>query len=816
MFCRFNVNVVGSNVAVGIYGYQRSGNILLGVLYGTGELLIENNKDVDFNKIIVFVNTNNDGGSESYEVTYEIYTNPLVKGESSLFRSIDFSTATDIPQNIFKTEGQVFRFLDSKKIPQVRSYYKRYDSVVHSESLIGIKKCVNFKDINSKTYLTFDGIRINSGETFKYVVKNLSNSNSSYFNTSLYCTVIDDDGSVTESVMIQNMQADGEATLTVPDGYTYISLYVCVDVVKAANCSGEAYIFTQDQLNLLDYSISKNNIYEYNVNFEEKDYNTAYTFSEAIAKIPDNVRKIGMSVTFLSATPNIWKTYKLMDSNIDNFTNITRWVEVNKQNFHVHYKGTKKSSLYLVDVSIKKGEKFLYIVTNNTYTGDTNGIYLKKFPKDTLIKDFYGNGIAEIVADEDISVLKISCAVNTSGNTESYEGDVYIVYGDSLWLKEYIDKQITSLPSIPTIDFNKPIIWMPNKVYMLEDTTLQIFKCSIGAIRNPENYDLKITRGDSPQGYNRNNYFEYSVNAENSDFSLTFGLHSELFEVMCVHDTHFIHVRKGISPNTNKNILVIGDSFTDQQYWVAEFRRLLTGIITPNYSDVAESTIISDNLSNITFIGTQNTDKTPNEGYSGKHYAFFASDGSKYGATNPFWNNLANDGNGGVDFTWYCNQHSYSKIDYAIILLGTNGYNNEDYVNTVWDTLLNHNPDIKVIIMGMAFANPWSTGTLGLAKGEFEYLPMSSRIHSVNSFFQEHCNLEKYKKNFLFVDYNTQMDIFNNYHYEEMDANQRNNVAKIRNSLNHNDNIHPGKFAYWQIADAARPAFHYWCLNSNS
>ena len=118
--------------------------------------------------------------------------------------------------------------------------------------------------------------------------------------------------------------------------------------------------------------------------------------------------------------------------------------------------------------------------------------------------------------------------------------------------------------------------------------------------------------------------------------------------------------------------------------------------------------------------------------------------------------------------------------------------------------------------MGMAFANPWSTGTLGLAKGEFEYLPMSSRIHSVNSFFQEHCNLDKYKKNFLFVDYNTQMDIFNNYHYEEMNANQRNNVAKIRNSLNHNDNIHPGKFAYWQIADAARPAFHYWCLNSNS
>lgn len=59
------------------------------------------------------------------------------------------------------------------------------------------------------------------------------------------------------------------------------------------------------------------------------------------------------------------------------------------------------------------------------------------------------------------------------------------------------------------------------------------------------------------------------------------------------------------------------------------------------------------------------------------------------------------------------------------------------------------------------------------------------------------------------------MDVFNNYHYEEMAANQRNSDVLIRNSKNTNDNLHPGKYAYWQIADAVRPAFHYWCLRSN-
>ena len=359
----------------------------------------------------------------------------------------------------------------------------------------------------------------------------------------------------------------------------------------------------------------------------------------------------------------------------------------------------------------------------------------------------------------------------------------------------------------------QPKIWMPKKIFALKGTDLYVFRCSISPTRNPENYDLHITgvfnNNQNAYGYNRNYYWVYPV-GDITDFELVFGLKNEYGTFSSNNSTRIIHVNKPSSPTTNKNILVIGDSFTDQKYWVSELRRIITGT-TDEYSDISSSKIKSDNLNNITFIGTQDTEYTPNEGYSGMHYAFFSGDGSNFGKVNPFWNTSE----GKIDFSYYCNKNSFGKIDYAIILLGTNGYNEDKYVNAVWDALLEHNPEIKVIIMSRAFANPWCAGVQGL-RFQQEYIQFSETAAEINEYYQEHCELEKYKNNFLYIDYNTQMDVWNNYHYEERDANARNSSVKFRNSSDPNDNIHPGKLAYWQIAEAVRPAFYYFCLNSNT
>lgn len=783
----------GGGISIALHGYENNEDKLLSVFYSNGIAKVDNIYTSDLKNLYLDItpNTNPDTVTKSYSLSYSVITDYLytIYKDSLLFKSVFFDNKTNYPLDSAFIEGCVARFLDTSNIPQLKAFYKSH-LLKHAEGIIGLKKNLHFAgtDITNNIIKTFDGIRLYSGETFKYIVKNVSYQEHN-FSINLYGTSINQNGEV-QNVLIKDLYNNGEAELIVPDGMTYISLYVELAPNGAKNFSADAFLLTQE-----DYLLDFTTYNEYNVNLENNDFSTTYSFTEAINSIPTALRNKGIKVTYLDNNNN-WRTYKYIGSV---YNSIYHWAELGL-NKYVHYSGTSSNSDYNILVNIKKGQKFVYVVKNNTYTGDGISINIYNAISYKLLKAVYGNGIYEITASEDISVLKISCGVNSSGRTEEYSGDAYILYGTDLWLKEYFD------------ELNTPKVWMPDNVFMLNGTKLQIFKCSVALTRNPDNYDLHIT-GDGTLGYNRNNYYEYDVNSQNNDFTLTFGVKNEHGTFNCNHSTKFIHVNKGISPLENKNILVIGDSFTDQQYWVAELRRLLTGVITNNYSDTAESSIISDNLSNITFIGTQDTDKTPNEGYSEKHYAFFATNGSKYGGVNPFWNSSMNDGQGGIDFTWYCQQHSYSKIDYVIILLGTNGYNEDVYVNAVWDALLAHNNNIKVIVMGRAFANPWGAGVAGM-KYKQEYLELSN-IFSVNEYFQNHCNLEKYKNNFLFVDYNTQIDVFNNYHYEEMNANQRNPDVRIRNSTNANDNVHLGKYAYWQIADAVRPAFHYWCLGSN-
>ena len=351
---------------------------------------------------------------------------------------------------------------------------------------------------------------------------------------------------------------------------------------------------------------------------------------------------------------------------------------------------------------------------------------------------------------------------------------------------------------------------MPEKVFALDGTTLQIFKGGIALVKNPYNYELHIVNPSSSHcGYNRDWCYEYEVDDANSDFILRFGVTNETMEnpAMC-SETEIVHVSKKSSPASNKNILCIGDSFTEAGYWVSEFKRLLTGVITSSLSDSSDSDITADALTNLTFIGTQDTDRTPNEGVSGMDYDFFASSG-RGDVTNPFWNPNIND----VDFDYYCTQNGFSGIDYAVILLGTNGAHSQASVFKVWDKLLAHNANVKVLILGRCFASPYGAGVGGIHKNQ-EFLSLSEGAQPWNSTLQSYCKRDEYKNNFCFLDYNTQMDIFSNFRFSLLPCNIRNAEVTRRGSTKVYDNVHPWIKAYWQIADVVRAGFHYWCLET--
>lgn len=464
------------------------------------------------------------------------------------------------------------------------------------------------------------------------------------------------------------------------------------------------------------------------------------------------------------------------------------------------YKGnvTHINPIYKVDKPVLSGTSIKYIVSNVEFTSQGGSgaiainIYGVKNGVSYLLKDVYGNSTNSITTKADYDY--ITCNYSSNGYVATMSADIVVYIGKIAEL----DNRLTE---VENSSGNTISVWCPHRIFALNGTKLQIFKSNVALVYNPDMYqfDIKTVRG-AAKGYNRDSYYEYDVNADNEDFTLSFGVKNELRDGVYSPNTVITHVQKKDSPSTNKNILVIGDSFTDDGSWVSELRRLLTGVVTNGKSDTADSNIVPDRLTNLTFIGTRDTDKTPNEGYSGMHYGFFAT--NNFG-DNPFWNSNTNS----VDFDLYCSKNGYDRIDYCIIILGTNGNTNKEYIDILWGALLTHNPNIKVLVGGRCFAAPFGAGTAGMNHNQ-TYLLLSNNVHSLNKELQAYCDSNEYKNNFLYVDYNIQLDGRHNMPHKEVVANQRSS-EKIVQSI---DNVHPAQNGYWQIADAFRAAFHYWCL----
>ena len=318
-------------------------------------------------------------------------------------------------------------------------------------------------------------------------------------------------------------------------------------------------------------------------------------------------------------------------------------------------------------------------------------------------------------------------------------------------------------------------------------------------------------------GVNCDYCYEYIATSGLLTFGFTLGLYCGITKTISYAPPCTIHtVAKGTSPTEVKNLLIIGDSFTDGQVWVNELRRLITGVSSYGTDD-SNNLPTTDNIENINFIGSRHTNSgtTPNEGWAGQNYKFFAGYGGR-GTTreSPFKNSETEE----IDFDYYMGTGNVKgtikdivkgdKIDYAIIVLGTNGGYDEQYVTTIWDALLKHNPNIKVIVSGRCNGT-----THGVNSGSIyhrqTYTSLTSTVIDCNSFFEDLAKRDKYKNNFLYVDYNISLDSIYNMPHELVNPNIRNDEVKILRGQN---NVHPSQKGYFQMADAFRGAFHYWFL----
>ena len=138
-------------------------------------------------------------------------------------------------------------------------------------------------------------------------------------------------------------------------------------------------------------------------------------------------------------------------------------------------------------------------------------------------------------------------------------GVKYIANIESKTLSELENKIPSTSTFVSKSEFNqladkiKPLkIWLPNNVYCLDNSLIQIFKSSMILAHNPENYELRINRYNMPSaqvnwGANYDSMYEYLPNLENSDFKLRFGFYNDITGLAWADtDTTFVHVAKKI------------------------------------------------------------------------------------------------------------------------------------------------------------------------------------------------------------------------------------------------------------------------------
>lgn len=326
---------------------------------------------------------------------------------------------------------------------------------------------------------------------------------------------------------------------------------------------------------------------------------------------------------------------------------------------------------------------------------------------------------------------------------------------------------------------------------VVKGNRLEIFRNSISTEVHPM-YDLQIVPPAS-DGYGRfrSNGYIFDSGAEDNNFSLTFNLVDYMAQnTVSSIQTMIKPVAKKSSPSSNKNILVVGDSYTYINTWLQELSRRLKG---------SGGTPTADGLTNLTFIGTvlhaASGTPVPCEGRSGQDYTYFV------GSNSPFYYN------GAVNIGSYASAHGYESIDMVLILLGCNGSNPISDVRTLIQSFVTYNPNIKIIVGSNAMKyNQWGWQNTGLRAG------MKSSVWK--DWYNWNSSVEKliedeFSENVFYIDIPAQIDIDNNFQFEEGDANNRNSQVQIRYGLN---NVHPAESAYYQIADAFYNAFHYWCL----
>lgn len=254
---------------------------------------------------------------------------------------------------------------------------------------------------------------------------------------------------------------------------------------------------------------------------------------------------------------------------------------------------------YFSDVQIKNNTVVELVCNESSIsdvkTGDTLG-YIVFSDKDLVINNSTGS-------DKSIFSLNKEVVGNIKNSPTIYS---YIQFKEETEVNSDIE------------------IVLPDKIYAVEDDTLQLFHKTVVKAANPYIYNIQI---ECSYGTVYKRYYEFRPIAEQvgTNRLLTYKVTDNNNNILASKSVTLYVLPKMTSPSTNKNILVLGDSLTAYGQMLGEFNRrvkLTSGDGTPaNPKGLG--------LTNITFVGRKELNGLHFEATGGYSWYTYATDSFK-------------------------------------------------------------------------------------------------------------------------------------------------------------------------------------------
>ena len=519
-------------------------------------------------------------------------------------------------------------------------------------------------------------------------------------------------------------------------------------------------------------------------NYDDIDLEIDTNFVDTIKLAIEEIIKInGQNIVDNTVSPN--KTNFI--SEITNLFNRDTVVDglPNAYGNIVAYDGGKTTEF----IEVEEGQT--YVILNNYQL-----YHSAYYDNNNNLVEFLPGGFRSpltIPSNKKIKYIRVGFASSYLSNNElmiykKYDGVDYVPYCNynektygfpneklMISLKEYLNNKQ---------EIKQFVTNLPKQIELVEGDKCELFYDGMIDVVKYSNYNLTLTGddwGNKCYAYNRKILYDNPSSNNNKTIKLEWADDNKNIVASAVTNVVVYPIK---NPPIQKNVLIIGDSLTDREGTV---------------KTLAEKMEING-FYNVKFIGTRKSgyEGACHEGRSGwkiSDYLYKSCyNGTDISQPNPFWYD------GECNFMKYCNEHSFSGLDYVIIHLNWNdGWRNSSYMINAYDSfiqrILRDYPDCKIIIVSVPFRNVgqyntiWNSCTkeeiFNLNKSMENYCENKENIHWINTFLQ--CDSE--------------------YNSERKDIN-----VNIRNEKTESvcvDHVHPGLLGYRQIADAYYRKLNY-------